>query len=102
MTTCKLCGEKVPNAEIVEHLRLFHPDEWGDPEIGDSLIEVDDEPPAGVEAGRITVVRRVTEDDVLDFVEALDGQGDEMPLTEALGMMRLAEDTLIRDRMGES
>lgn len=38
---------------------------------------------------------------MIDTVAALDNQGDDMPLTEALGMLRLAEDTLIRVRMGE-
>lgn len=100
MTTCELCGEKVAADEIVDHLRLFHPGEYGDGEVADALVTADDEP-EGIESARITIVRRITADDVLDQVHALDGQGDDLPLTEALGMLRLAEDTLIRERMGE-
>lgn len=54
------------------------------------------------EAARITIVRTVTEDDILDEVTAQTPDGDDLSITEALGMLRLAEDTLIRDRMGES
>jgi hypothetical protein len=43
----------------------------------------------------------LTDDDVVDYVDASTPDGDDLPLTEALGMMRLAEDTLIRDRMGD-
>lgn len=97
--TCNLCGESVPPESIMEHLRLFHPDQYGDGEVEDGIAE----PPVtpGIETARIAVVRRVTEDDVLDFVEAVDGEGSTLPLTEALGMLRLAEDTLIREAMGE-
>lgn len=49
----------------------------------------------------ITITRHLTEDNVLDDIEAVDGEGDDLPLTEALGMMRLAEDTLIREAMEE-
>lgn len=101
MTTCKLCGEKFPHHEIMDHLRVMHPNEWGDGEISESLVEADDEPPAGMETARITIIRRITDDDLLDYVAAVDPEGEDLPLTEALGMMRLAEDTLIRDRMGE-
>lgn len=32
--TCQLCAEKVSLTELMEHLRLFHPDEYGDgPEV---------------------------------------------------------------------
>lgn len=55
-----------------------------------------------VEVARILIVRTMTEDDILDAVEATDPDGEDLPLTEALGMLRLAEDTLIRERMGES
>lgn len=57
--------------------------------------------PDGVEVARITVVRTLTGGDLVDTVTAADGDGADLPLTEALGMMRLAEDTLIRDRMAE-
>lgn len=56
---------------------------------------------ADIEMGRVTIVRTLTDDDVVDYVHATDGEGNDLPLTEALGMMRLAEDTLIRQRMGD-
>ena len=37
----------------------------------------------------------------LVYVSYEDGQGDKLPLIEALGMLRMAEDTVIRDAMGE-
>lgn len=52
-----------------------------------------------VETARITIVRVLTDDDLIDTVEAVSPDGEDLPLTEALGMMRLAEDTLIRERM---
>ena len=39
--------------------------------------------------------------DVLDHVTAADADGEDLGLAEALGMMRLAEDTLIRSRYGD-
>ncbi len=51
--------------------------------------------PDGIEVARITIIRTVTEDDVIDNVHAHDSHGDDLPLTEALGMLRLAEDTLL-------
>lgn len=48
---CELCKEMFPISEILEHLRLFHPDEYGDgPEtwpdgtivIHDTTLEPDD------------------------------------------------------------
>lgn len=53
----------------------------------------------GMEVGRVTIVRRLTDEGVMDAVTASDAEGDDLPLTEALGMMRLAEDSLIRSRM---
>lgn len=51
---------------------------------------------------RIVITRRLSDDGhLLDQVKAVDTNDDELPLTEALGMLRLAEDTLIRERMGE-
>lgn len=52
----------------------------------------------GMLTARITIERRMIEDDLTDYVIAADAEGDEMPLAEALGMMRLAEHTLIRSR----
>lgn len=49
----------------------------------------------------VKITRRIAEDgDLVDTVEAVTTDGDDLALTEALGMLRLAEDTLIRERMG--
>lgn len=101
MSTCHLCNEQVPPDEIMDHIRLFHPGEYGDGPTGEMVDMTDDGEPEGIEVARITIVRRLTNDDSIDFVEALDGSGNDLPLTEALGMLRLAEDTLIRERMGD-
>lgn len=58
--------------------------------------EDDDE---GVLLGTITITRHMTEIGVVDYVEAIAADGEPIPLTEALGIMRLAEDTLIREAM---
>lgn len=52
-----------------------------------------------LEVARITIVRVLGENGLMDAVWAEDGNGDDLPLSEALGIMRLAEDTLIRERM---
>lgn len=52
----------------------------------------------GMEVARVTISRRMTPDDVVDYVTTEDPQGEDLPLTEALGMLRLAEDTIIRER----
>lgn len=98
MTTCHLCGTKMPADEIVEHIRFDHPDHW-EPIEGE--VEETNYEPEGLEVARITIFRRLTDDDTLDYVEAVDSAGNDLPLTEALGMLRLAEDTLIRERMDE-
>lgn len=49
----------------------------------------------GMLIARITIERRMTEDDVIDYVTTENGQGDDLPVTEALGMMRMAEHTLL-------
>lgn len=50
----------------------------------------------------IMVSRILTEDgEVVDHVTAETADGDELGLAEALGMMRLAEDTLLRSRERE-
>ena len=53
----------------------------------------------GMVIARVIVTRVMVEDDVVDHVIAVTADGDELGLAEALGMMRLAEDTLIRSRM---
>jgi hypothetical protein len=44
---------------------------------------------------RVTITRVLTGDDVIDHVEAEAADGTDLGLAEALGMMRLAEHTLI-------
>ena len=53
----------------------------------------------GLPVARIEIVRTLTDEDLIDYVRAEDSDGHELPLAEALGMMRLAEDTLIRSRL---
>lgn len=58
---------------------------------------------AGLLVGRVVVERYASPDgDLIDYVQAVDGQDEDLPLVEALGMMRLAEDTLIRMRMDDA
>lgn len=55
----------------------------------------------GMAIARVIVTRVLIENDVVDHVIAVTADGDELGLAEALGMMRLAEDTLIRSRMDD-
>lgn len=48
---------------------------------------------------QVVISRVMQGDDIIDHVIAATMDGDELGLAEALGMMRLAEDTLIRARM---
>lgn len=50
----------------------------------------------------ITVTKTLTEDDVLIFTDATCPDGEDLPLVEALGMLELAKDTIIRQAMGEA
>lgn len=50
---------------------------------------------------QVIITRVMTAEDIVDHVCAITRDGDEVGLAEALGMMRLAEDTLIRSRMGD-
>jgi len=52
----------------------------------------------GMVLSRVVITRVMREDDIVDHVIAATADGDELGLAEALGMMRLAEDTLIRSR----
>lgn len=52
----------------------------------------------GMILARVTITRVMHDDDIVDHVIAATADGDELGLAEALGMMRLAEDTLIRAR----
>lgn len=49
----------------------------------------------------ITITKTLTEDDVLVFVDATCPDGEDIALIDALGMIELAKDTLIRQAMGE-
>ena len=55
----------------------------------------------GLLVGRITIERRMTADDVTDWVTTEDGDGDPLGIAEALGMMRLGEHTLLREQYEE-
>lgn len=59
----------------------------------------DDAP--GLLVAAVTILRRLEGNDLVDLVNAEDGDGNDLDLSTALGMMRLAEDTLIRVSMGE-
>jgi hypothetical protein len=52
----------------------------------------------GMVISRVVITRVMSDDDIVDHVIAATADGDELGLAEALGMMRLAEDTLIRSR----
>ena len=56
----------------------------------------------GMVIGRVIITRVLSGNDILDHVIAMSSEGDEMGLAEALGMMRLAEDTLIRSRLDDT
>lgn len=55
-----------------------------------------------VVVAQITITRSMTGEDLIDAVTAADADGNELGLAEALGMMRLAEDTLIRGRLDDT
>lgn len=50
---------------------------------------------------QVIITRVMRADDIVDHVVAVTAGGDEVGLAEALGMMRLAEDTLIRSRLDD-
>ena len=50
----------------------------------------------------VTITRDLTDEDDVIRVEAIDASGDDLPLVEALGLLRFAEDSVIRGRMGEA
>ena len=49
----------------------------------------------------ITIERRLVGDEDVVYVEAVDTSGESLPLVESLGLLRMAEDTVIRLAMGE-
>lgn len=60
------------------------------------------ERPEGVALHQIKIEQIMTIDgDLIDWVMAETVEGEPIPLGAALGMLRLAEDTLIRSAMGE-
>lgn len=61
----------------------------------------DDLDPDVIVLQQVVITRLMRNDDIVDHVTAETPDGCEIGLAEALGMMRLAEDTLIRSRMGE-
>ncbi len=61
-----------------------------------------DGPEDGMFVAQVMIERRMNNEGGLeDRCYAIDGDGEELPLVEALGMMRLAEDSIIRARMDE-
>lgn len=49
----------------------------------------------GMLVARITIERRMTDGDIVDYVTTEDVNGEDLPVSEALGMMRMAEHTLL-------
>jgi hypothetical protein len=49
----------------------------------------------GLLVARVTIERRMTGDDIVDYVTTENASGEDLPVTEALGMMRMAEHTLL-------
>lgn len=66
-----------------------------------SAADHNDEQETGLVVATITITRTLTSDDLIDRVTAADDEGNELGLAEALGMMRLAEDTLLRARLDD-
>lgn len=64
-------------------------------------LERGDIPADAMLLSRVEIVRYLDGDDDVTVSQAVDGQGDVLPLVEALGLLRLTEDTVIRQRMGE-
>ena len=51
---------------------------------------------------RITVQRVLQDGRDVIYTEAVDAGGDNLPLVESLGLLRFAEDSIIRENMGET
>lgn len=58
-------------------------------------------PLAGVVLARVSVTRVMTDTDTVDVLEAVDGNGDPLELSEALGMLCMAEHTIAHDRLDD-
>jgi hypothetical protein len=50
----------------------------------------------------VTVLRQIGSDGDVIYTQSVDASGDRLPLVEALGMLRFAEDSVIRQAMGEA
>lgn len=50
----------------------------------------------------VTITKTLTDDDIELEVEATTPEGNNVPLVDALGMIELAKDSLIRQSMGET
>ena len=50
---------------------------------------------------KIVIKRIMTDGDDTIWYSAIDESGEDLALVQTLGMLRLTEDTVIRDRMGE-
>ncbi len=61
----------------------------------------EDETQPGMRIATVTITRTLTDANDIIHVEAVDGSGDGLVLVEALGLLRFAEDSVIRERMGE-
>ena len=54
-----------------------------------------------LEVARIEIVRTLGAEGDVVWVEAVDNNGGRLAIVESLGMLRLAEDTIMRQAMGE-
>lgn len=57
--------------------------------------------PPGVVLARVCVTRVMTDTDTVVVLEAIDGDGNPLALTEALGMLCMAEHTIAHDRLDD-
>lgn len=55
-----------------------------------------------VRIATITITRDLADDNDIIRVDAIDGSGEELALVESLGLLRFAEDSVIRQCMGET
>lgn len=58
-----------------------------------------EQPDDSVTLAVITITKAITDDDVMIYVDATCATEEDPPLVEALGMVELAKDTLIRTAM---
>jgi hypothetical protein len=54
-----------------------------------------------VRIATITITHDLAYERSIICVEAVDASGEDLALVEALGLLRFAEDSVIRERMGE-